>query len=216
MNLKSTRSAYLLYNGLVAKHVIARAGSGKLDRWRMLNDPFGNDRSDASASVPYFRTGTRAPVGLPGDSGLAALRVPCVLPSARTRCFLVFVDDDDLKGAGVSRQDIVLAVHGQKPEDQDLVVAIVGGLLAVRIYKVGSPGKGAVESFPFVTGFRLGDDSRCTIEGVIRCVFKRSDDSRPLPNLRPGIKQFPLVIQCTNPACRDSSVRRVRGTTIRR
>lgn len=170
MGLSSSHSAHLIFRSLASKGIVRLNADG---HWRLLKDPLRYATGIRTVELPVFRADRFLFNQFSNDAADGVLRVASDLGLPPGHCFLVWMNDDSMKGAGIQRGDLALAAKGKAAKDGDLVVVLVDGELLIRAYRE-SEHEAMLEPSPIVGWHRSIVVNRpFKPEGVVQRVVTR-------------------------------------------
>jgi len=128
----------------------------------------------APTHLPFFKGGVRAGFPSPADDYLESnIRLQDLLVEHPAATFLVRIEGDSMKGAGIHDGDIAVVDRALSPAHGKIVVAVVDGDFAVKrlIYRNGSCFlESANPAFPDI---EVSESSDNAVWGVVAHVIHR-------------------------------------------
>jgi repressor LexA len=168
LGYNSPRSAAVLIEELIAAGYLSRRSDGRIQLRRDTDE-----QSVPTVDVPILGS---APCGTPlfaEENVESYVRVATRLARPPHRYFIVRADGDSMNRAGISDGDLVLVRSTPHAEDGDRVVALVDGMVTIKVLRKGQDAVALEPRSKNPAHRPIYADSELLVQGVVCAALPR-------------------------------------------
>lgn len=131
--------------------------------------------ADSCMSIPSFLSAVQAGFPSPAEDYIEKkLDINELVVQHPSATFFVRVEGDSMQDAGIHSGDILVVDRSLEAKNGKVVIAVLNGEFTVKRLKVDSEGIYLVPENPRFPAIKVGEESECTIWGVVSYVIHKA------------------------------------------